>query len=98
MGDLNTLLSILLSFMTILGTIGGGLIFLFKYGSNIKLTFQELTQGITLLNVLLAELKNQGAEHDKRLDKTDIHLGKIDTILESHEKRFVDLEKKEVIK
>lgn len=83
MDQLNTLLAILMSFLTIGGTLGGFFLFVFRFGTNFKLTFQELTNSIQKLNDHLTRLEKQTDKNDERID--------------DHEIRIVKLEKREEI-
>lgn len=83
MDQLNTLLAILMSFLTIGGTLASIATFVFKFGTTFKLTLQDLTHSIGKLNEHLTRVENQTFKNDERLD--------------NHEIRIVKLEKREEI-
>ena len=83
MDQLNTLLAILMSFLTIGGTLASIATFVFKFGTTFKLTLQELNHSIIKLNEHLTRVESQTFKNDERLD--------------NHEIRIVKLEKREEI-
>lgn len=84
MNELSALLSIFMAFLTIIGTLGGFLIFIFKFGS----TFTKLINGIERLNEHFSRLESKNNATDEKVEQLDSRVDDID-------RRVVVLETKE---
>lgn len=84
---IQTWLAIIVSAITIVGALFGGLMFIWKTSGNLNGVLSSLSNGIARLNEHLARV-------EARADKTDETLDEHNTRLGDHETRITVLEKR----